>query len=73
MSGGGPPSLGELVKDPADDVPNYAWTWHYFLKQGVSWQEFKQLPMPYIFLVLETNKIEQEKQEREQKKARSKY
>lgn len=62
---GAPPSLGELVKDPKDEVPDYAWTWHYFLKQGVSYNEFKELPLPYIFLMMKTADIEQQEREKE--------
>jgi len=62
------PSLHSLVEKPEDKVPDYAWTWDYFLTQGVSWDEFRELPLPYIFMMMRTAKIKEKKRERERKK-----
>jgi len=68
MPGNGIADFGSLVKKPEDEIPDYVWTLDFFLDKGVSWHEFKELPMPYIVYMLKTAKIKQDKRERERKK-----
>jgi len=60
-----PHDLNSLVSKPEDKIPSWAWPQYYFLKQGISYNEFKELPLPYIFTMLKIHKIQQDKKDRE--------
>lgn len=41
--------------------------WFFFLENGVSWEEFNRLPLPYIFSILRVNQYQAEQQEKRMK------
>lgn len=63
-----PHDLNSLVQKPEDEVPDWAWVYDYFLQQGIAYHEFNELPLPYIFMMLKTNNIRQEKKKKEMNK-----
>jgi len=60
-----PHDLNSLVQKPEDEVPDWAWVYDYFLQQGIAYHEFNELPLPYIFMMLKTSNIRQEKKKKE--------
>lgn len=62
--------LDEVSTAKSTKPTNYETVLYLFFDKGISWEDFKKLPLPYIFSVLKAYHYFKEEEQRELNKRR---
>jgi hypothetical protein len=61
--------LDSIVKDKQNKPSNIDMIYYLFWKKGIDYNTFKELPIPYIFTIINTHNWVQKEEEKAHKKA----
>jgi hypothetical protein len=64
-------SLGDVV-DKSGEPSSYEFALYMFWEKGISYEEFKKLPIPYTLSIIKTHRWVKQEEEKAYKKAQRK-